>query len=74
MVTRDEEYTFYGKMEEAERELGEQFLRCHRSFLVNTEQIKKYSGEEIQLQNGAIVPISRTYAKAVKQRLMMEMR
>lgn len=74
LVTREEEYSFYGKLEDAEEALGEQFIRCHRSFLVNTEQIKKYSGEKIVMQGENVIPISRSYAKEVKQRLMMELR
>lgn len=74
LVTADGEYLFYGKLEAAEMELGAKFLRCHRSFLVNMERIRKYSGEELVLHNGKAIPISRSYAKDVKQKLMMEMR
>ena len=74
IVTVNEEHCFYGKLEDAEKSLGKQFLRCHRSFLINTEQIKKYSGEEILLQGENTIPISRSYAKTVKQRLMLELR
>lgn len=74
VVTEKEEYMYYGKLEEAEKELGDDFLRCHRSFLVNLTQIRKYSGEEIVLRSGKEIPISRTYAKEVKRKLMLEMR
>lgn len=74
VVAEREEYLYYGKLEEAEKELGDGFLRCHRSFLVNTAQIRKYSGEEIVLRNGKVLPISRTFAKEVKRKLMLEMR
>ena len=74
VMTDYEEYKYYGKLDEAEKELGEGFLRCHRSFLVNTTQIKKYSGEEIVLRSGQEIPISRTYTKEVKRKLILEMR
>lgn len=40
LVAQGAEYRFYGMLEEAQKELGEQFLRCHRSFLVNMEWIE----------------------------------
>lgn len=74
LVTEKEESVYYGKLEEAEKALGDGFLRCHRSFLVNMAQIKKYSGEGIVIQDGQIIPISRTYAGDVKRKLMLEMK
>lgn len=74
LVTAEREYSFYDSLEHAERELGEAFLRCHRSFLVNIDRILRYSGSEIVLEGDIAVPISRSYGKAVKQRLMLEMK
>lgn len=74
LVTESETYLFYGKLEEAEGKLGEGFLRCHRSFLVNMEHIRKHSVEEIVLQNGKVIPVSRSYAKEVKRKLMLELK
>lgn len=73
LITETEEYRFYGSLDEAERELGENFLRCHRSYLVNMKQIQKYSREQIGLKSGDTIPVSRSYAKDCMQRLMMEM-
>ena len=73
LVTAETEYNFYGSMENAEKELGQQFLRCHQSYLVNIKLIQKFSNEQIELQGGIAVPVSRSYAKKVKQRLMLEM-
>lgn len=74
LVTAEEEYRFYDSLDHAEKELGEQFLRCHRSFLVNTRRIHRYAGGWIELEKGIRIPVSRSYGKAVKQRLMLEMR
>lgn len=74
LVTTEGEYRFYDSLDHAERELGEQFLRCHRSFLVNTCRIHRYVGGWIELEDGIRIPVSRSYGKAVKQRLMLEMR
>lgn len=74
LVTTEGEYSFYDSMDHAESELGEQFLRCHRSYLVNIRKIRKYSVSQIELEAGILIPISRSYGKAVRHRLMLEMK
>ncbi|MCH2234662.1 MAG: DNA-binding response regulator [Crocinitomicaceae bacterium] len=37
------------------------FQRCHRSYLVNTELIKRVNSNEILLQDGIKVPLSKSY-------------
>ena len=44
---------------EMEKSLGEQFVRVHRSYLVNLERVKRIGKTEIVLENGEIVPLSR---------------
>ena len=70
LVTTVNEYWFYGNLNQAEQELGETFLRCHKSYLVNMERIRSYSGTEIGMQGEAVIPVSRSYAKEVKRKLM----
>lgn len=48
-----------------EKNLLEGFVRVHRSYLVNLEQIKKIAKTEIYLENGDIVPLSRRKYKDV---------
>ena len=74
LVTVQEEYSFYGSLEQAGRNLGERFLRCHKSYLVNVDKIRKYSAGEIILQGDIGIPVSRSYGKEVKRRLMIEMK
>ncbi len=44
---------------ELENKLGDEFIRVHRSYLVNLEQIKKIAKTEIFLEDGSVVPLSR---------------
>jgi DNA-binding LytR/AlgR family response regulator len=51
------------------------FLRCHRSFLVNLEQVseirsKDSSGHEVALANGQLVPLSRGFKESFKAALV----
>lgn len=53
-----------------EQKLPYQFIRVHRSFIVNSEKIISFSREHISLE-GMDIPISRTYKKDVLGRLKM---
>lgn len=44
---------------ELEKRFGEQFVRVHRSYLVNLERVKRIGKTEIVLENDEIVPLSR---------------
>ena len=44
---------------ELEKSFGEQFVRVHRSYLVNLERVKQIGKTEIVLENDEIVPLSR---------------
>lgn len=67
------EYSFYGSLDREGQVLGGQFLRCHRSYLVNCGKIKSYRKAELTLYNGTLIPVSRSYAENVKKRLMLEL-
>ena len=73
LVSQEAEYQFYGTLEEAQKELGEQFLRCHRSFLANMEWIEGYTRDSLKLNGGIVIPVSRSYTKEVKRRLMLNL-
>ena len=67
--TGKEEYGFYGTIEQLEQELGERFLRCHRSFLVNRGKIERtvLSRNLLLLEGGFEIPVSRTYRPVMRQ-------
>lgn len=68
--TPSEELGIAGTMEKLSEILPENFKRCHRSFIVNTEQIMKISFREnlLYLQSGLFVPISRSYRHVFKEK------
>lgn len=69
--TESEEYGFYDTLEQLEKRLEGEFLRCHRSFLVNKEKIAEVflSQNRIILKGEFEVPLSRSYKPAVKEYL-----
>lgn len=50
------------------KELPENFLRIHRSFIVNTQKVTLFSKTELQI-NGTTLPVSRTYKNLVNRKL-----
>ncbi len=52
--------TYYGVMSKAEEQLGENFFRCHRGYLVNMAHITEYSCTEITLSNGGKVYMAKS--------------
>ncbi len=66
--TSKEVYDFYGKLERFEQELPEVFFRCHRSYIVNFQYVRRYDKTGIRLSNGESIPISkRKYTEFCKE-------
>lgn len=66
------EETFYGSLDDVEEELaGKGFLRCHKSYLIHMDRVRKLSGGQIVMEDGSIVAVSRSYGKAVKRALTL---
>ena len=66
-----EEYEFYGSIENIMQMVPDYFVRCHRSFLINIKKVRKLSLSEgvIEMTMNTAVPLSRSYKKAVKEKL-----
>lgn len=47
------------QLNELSKELPNNFLRCHQSYMVNMDMIKTFTSNGIELQSGKIIPISR---------------
>lgn len=66
-MTEDIEY--YGKLSELEKSAGEDFFRCHRSFLVNFRYVERYDGTMIMLERGTVPIAKKNYPAFVKSYL-----
>lgn len=62
---------YYGRMKEVERQTAPDFIRCHRSFLVNPEYLSEYRDGQAVLENGEQVPVSKN-CHALFMKKMME--
>jgi DNA-binding LytR/AlgR family response regulator len=69
--TTERAYLTLGALKALETELPEaQFQRIHRSYIVALEQVRGRIGHHLQLKNGKLLPVSRTYRKVVQQRFL----
>ena len=68
LYTKTDEYSFYGKLDEAERELeGKDFIRTHQSYLVNAKRIKSVQKDFVELEGGEVLPVSKSRSSSVKK-------
>ena len=69
--TEKEDFTIYEKLSHIESILPDSFSKCHKSYIVNLDMIDKInSWSEIVMSSGNIVPISRSYREAFKDKLI----
>lgn len=59
------------KMDELAYLLGDSFLRCHHSYLVNMDFIRYFSSNEIEIMDGRKIPVSRPKSAGAKNRFLM---
>ncbi|NBH14029.1 DNA-binding response regulator [Lachnospiraceae bacterium] len=55
----DGDIEFYGKLIELEGRLSEDFVRCHRAYIVNLRYVLKYTANSITLENGTEILLSK---------------
>lgn len=69
VCTKDYEYGFYDTMDHLEEQYSKQFIRCHRSFMVNRKMIDqvKLSQNYLLLRGGIEIPLSRSYKGQIKE-------
>jgi DNA-binding LytR/AlgR family response regulator len=62
--TLEETLVAYEKLDSVSRSLPAGFFQCHKSYIVNMRQIRRFQSSDILLKNGESVPVSRArYAK-----------
>ncbi len=62
--TKREQIDYYFKIGELEKQLGCDFFRCHRSYLVNLKYVCGYEEGMTILENGERIPVSRLRQQA----------
>lgn len=66
-VTRYREYVCYESLSAIKKLLGTNMVRVHGGYIVNLAYVTYLGVEHIEVQNGKIIPIGRTYDKDVRK-------
>lgn len=75
--TAKKEYVIRKKIADIENELSaisENFFRIHRGYIVNLACVKKHVGNDIMIESGETLPISRSAVNGFKQSLFKYVR
>ncbi|WP_310604256.1 LytR/AlgR family response regulator transcription factor [Anaerosporobacter sp.] len=67
VTTTSDEFQIRTSISDIEKMFGDEFIRCHRSYIVGIRYIKSISKTEIILDNGITVPLSRNNYNMVNQ-------
>ena len=67
-----EEYGFYDTLDNLADRLPDNFVRCHRSFIVNKDKIRQFvlSENTLVLNNDLKIPVSRSYRNRIRDMLI----
>lgn len=66
--------TYYSTLEDIEKQLDYRFVRCHRSYFVNLDYLLEYANDQITVENGEKVPVSRLRHQAVMEAMLQYMK
>lgn len=75
LYTKKERVKFRGTLSNLEKELiNKGFLRIHKGYLISQKYVFLLNSKEVKLNNGALIPIGRSYLESTKKELMKYMR
>lgn len=75
VYTEKEEYRFRSTIGAVEAAIGKDgFIRLHKGFLVNQAAIRLFGAETVELTEGTVLPVGKTYAESAKQQFMRYLR
>lgn len=69
--TAAETFETYATLGEMTETLPASFVRCHKSFLVNMDAIRKLETDKLVMTSGESIPIGQRYKGQMKERLAM---
>lgn len=70
LVATGGEKEFYGAIRELEKKLPKDFFTIHQSYVINRTHVVRYTYETVEMDNSALLSISKAYRKQVRERLL----
>ncbi len=62
----NEVYKSYMKLDEISNKLPNYFIACHKSYVINSFMIDKYTSNLLTMKDGTQIPVSRSHKQGVK--------
>lgn len=72
VITKKATFEYYGRLKEAAKQLSEDFIMIHYSFIINKGHVKRYAYETVELQDGTILTISPSKRKFVREKILKD--
>lgn len=67
-TVNNQKIKFYGKLDDLEENLGIDFIRIHKSYIVNNYKVNEFKYDSVILVTGNSLPISQSCRKSVRQK------
>lgn len=67
IVTKTEVYTQPESIKSILSHLPKQFLPCHRTAIINMDEVQMLNGRDLHLSNGDIVPVSQKHIEDIRE-------
>lgn len=62
----EDQLEYYGRMSDLEKQLGEDFFRTHRAYLLHFKYVVSYDSSMVRLEKGSVLMAKQKYAEFVK--------
>lgn len=72
IVTSQDIYEFYGRLKDIVKELSEDFIEIHQSYIVNREHVLRYTYEMVEMEDGTILTISQKKRRQVREKVLRD--
>ena len=70
LVTTNGDYEFYGRIKDITKLLSDDFMLIHQSYIVNKAQVRHYTYETAEMENGDVLTISQNLRKTVREKIL----
>lgn len=65
-------FEYYGRLKDAAKQLTEDFIMIHQSYIINKEYVFRYAYEMVELVDGTILTISLANRKLVRDKILRD--
>lgn len=72
VATQKATFEYYGRLKDAAKQLSEDFIMIHQSYIINKEYVFRYAYETVELVDGTILTISLANRKLVRDKILRD--